>query len=393
MPSRRKPMITDSASLPDAAADRIPFLRTELPLTEDYLPYLKQIDSNRWYSNFGPLVTEFETQLLAAFFGDTGAVTTVSNCTLGLSLALQASCRADGKYVIMPSFTFAATPLAALAAGYTPYFVDVNEADWTVGNQCIEDAIGKLGGDVAAVMPYATFGTALELAYFQELEDRGIPVVVDAAPGLGTTNPDGTPFAKDFSGCVVFSLHATKPFGIGEGGLVYSGIPDTINTIRQLSNFGFTSPGIAASVGTNAKLPEISAAVGLAVLAGYAGKVARLEQLFSSYLVAIGDSEYLDIHANTQAIRGNVPHQLMPIILPDSADTDRLSGEMDQLGIGTRRYFNPPCHLQPALRGSLSGPLTTTEAITNRILCLPLWDGMDSDAPGRIITSLESLIK
>jgi dTDP-4-amino-4,6-dideoxygalactose transaminase len=224
------------------------------------------------------------------------------------------------------------------------------------------------------------------------LQERGMPVVIDAAPGLGATDPDGSFFAAGFPGCVVFSLHATKPFGIGEGGLVYSGSDDKVAAIRRLTNFGFTSPGISAAPGINAKMPEVAAAVGLAVLEGYTEKLQRLNLLFDSYIGHIDDSSVLSAAENTQRIRGNAPHQHMPLILPPSVDVESVQDRMSAAGIGTRRYFHPPCHLQEPLLNYRRGQVPNTDDIYQRILCLPLWDGMEAAMPGHIIGQLSALL-
>nr|MBS9408031.1 DegT/DnrJ/EryC1/StrS family aminotransferase [Streptococcus oralis] len=80
------------------------------------------------------------------------------------------------------------------------------------------DKIEELKEEVAIVVPYATFGSWMDLEKYEELEKKGIPVVVDAAPGFGLMN-GSMHYGQDFSGMIVYSFHATKPFGIGEGGL------------------------------------------------------------------------------------------------------------------------------------------------------------------------------
>jgi len=218
----------------------IPFLKPNLVKKEAYLIYLSQIDESKWYSNYGPLNSLFESRLLAKYFDNQGAVTTVNNATTGLMLAISMSKRPRGRYALMPSFTFAATPLAAMWCGLEPYFIDISKDDWCINQEILDETLTKLGDEVAVVIPYATFGTYLVLAYFCTLQNSGVPVVVDAAPCFGTAGDDGQ-FGKQFPGTVVFSFHVTKPFGIGEGRLVYAGKPESIAMIRQASNFGFSS--------------------------------------------------------------------------------------------------------------------------------------------------------
>ena len=375
----------------DQSRNHIPFLQPRLPCAEEYLPYLQEIDRNRWYSNFGALVQQFERECLETFFSGHGSVCTIANCTLGLMLALRNS--RPGKYVIMPSFTFAATALSAKWAGLQPFFVDIDPNTWTLDTEQVLEAIDTLGDDVAAVMPYATFGTALDLAFYEDLEQRGIPVIVDAAPGLGAVNPDSTPFGTGFSGTIVFSMHATKPFGIGEGGLIYSGRQETINRLKQLSNFGFSSPGFTEMVGMNAKLPEVAAAIGLAVIKSYPQKLRQLAGLRDAYIAAITAQANLPPALRMQSVRGDVPQQFMPVLLPANADTAGIVSKLLRQGIEARRYFDPPCHRQPVLGDAPHLALDVTNDISARICCLPLWTGMDSGLPQFITDKLIQTIR
>lgn len=217
----------------------IPFLRPNLVKKGDYLHFLSRIEDSRLFSNYGPLNSLFEDRVIKEVFNHTGAAVTVNNATSGLMLAISQCKRPNARYALMPNFTFAATPLAAMWCGLEPYFVDISQDDWCMNEYLLNELIEKLGEQVAVVVPYATFGTHMDLNYYQKLQDAGIPVVVDAAASFGTTMNDGH-FGKGFSGSMVFSFHATKVFGIGEGGLVYSGNKQNIDQIRQAGNFGFS---------------------------------------------------------------------------------------------------------------------------------------------------------
>ena len=105
----------------------------------------------------------------------------------------------------------------------------------------------------------------MDLTAYQSWHEHGVPVVVDAAASFGATAAGGH-FGKNFPGAVVFSFHATKAFGIGEGGLVYSRDTDLISRIRQAANFGFSETRECVLTGLNGKLSEYAAAIALATL-------------------------------------------------------------------------------------------------------------------------------
>ena len=116
--------------------------------------------------------------------------------------------------------------------GLEPYFIDISIDDWYMDKTVLLHKIEELKEEVAIVVPYATFGSWMNLEEYEELEKKGIPVVVDAAPGFGLMN-GGMHYGQDFSGMIVYSFHATKPFGIGEGGLIYSKTKKIYNVLKE----------------------------------------------------------------------------------------------------------------------------------------------------------------
>src|SRR5690242_12579165 len=211
-----------------------PVGRPRLPDAAALAPYLREIDANRYYSNYGPLVQRFQEHLTAAtrFVDGDGVVVTCANATLGLAAALIAQGVRTGDLCLMPAWTFVASPLAARLAGMTPYFVDVDEADWTLSPAAAERAVAAAPGRVGAVMVVAPFGRPVEAAPWDDFaKATGLPVVIDAAAGF-----DAVEAGK---AAVVVSLHATKAFGIGEGGFVASTDRGLIGAIARTCNFGF----------------------------------------------------------------------------------------------------------------------------------------------------------
>jgi dTDP-4-amino-4,6-dideoxygalactose transaminase len=175
----------------------IPFLRPAVPPVGSYERELREIDERGVYSNFGPLVKQLESEIEGRLFAGEGHLATVANATLGLILAISTLKRPGAKYALMPSFTFAATPLAAMWCGLTPYFVDIRPTDWALDEGLVRGALGRMGSDVAIVVPYATLGTSIDLSSYEEIHRAGIPVVVDAAPCAGSYSA-GAHFGRGF---------------------------------------------------------------------------------------------------------------------------------------------------------------------------------------------------
>lgn len=368
---------------------KIPFLRPNLVKKETLLPYLSEIDTSRIYSNFGPLNKRFEHRILHEYFDNSGDVTTVNNATIGLILAISQSKRPNGKYALMPSFTFAATPLAALWCGLEPYFVDIRSDDWCMNEELLNETIQKLGDHVAVVVPYATFGTNMNLEIYQQWHQSGIPVVIDAAASFGATNHKGH-FGKDFPGYVVYSFHATKSFGIGEGGLIYSENSDQISKIRQAENFGFSLDRTTDSLGINGKISEYTAAIGLSTLEVYSQKAKTRQQIYSWYLKELSQKDFLSKGWKLQKNEGNIPHQFMPIACPKNRKNNDIIDSLANRNIEARTYFSPSCHTHPQFMNYPRTPLPVTEELSSRILSLPLWEEMTLEDVNLIVERLVS---
>jgi dTDP-4-amino-4,6-dideoxygalactose transaminase len=140
---------------------RILVMAPRLPSWEDIGRYGAQIDANRWYSNFGPLVCEFERRLAEHFGGDVGTVATCANATLGITLTLQ-EVASGSTACLLPSWTFVATAHAVRAAGLTPVFADVDALDGQLTPSLAEQAI-QADCRIGAVIVVGPFGMGLKI--------------------------------------------------------------------------------------------------------------------------------------------------------------------------------------------------------------------------------------
>jgi dTDP-4-amino-4,6-dideoxygalactose transaminase len=268
----------------------IPVMRPMLPAAERLLPYLKQIDAARIYSNFGPLALSFERRLAAHFELPETVVVTVANATLGLALALLAQQVRPGTLCMLPGWTFIASAHAVRLAGLVPYFVDVDARTWAIDVTSIADLMSYAPAQVGAVMPVVPFGQPIDLAAWGRFRaSTGVPVVIDAAAGFDSLVPSETP--------AVVSLHATKTLGIGEGGFVVSTDQSLIKEIRARANFGFRADRTAVVPAMNAKLSEYHAAVGLAALDEWPHARADWAAVAGAYRRALPESNRIRFQA------------------------------------------------------------------------------------------------
>ncbi len=361
----------------------IPLLVPSMPRADKILPYLREIDQKRWYTNFGPLNERFEQKIVADIAPgfDRSNIITVSNCTVGLELALQASGARPGARVLVPSLTFVATATAIVRAGMVPVFADVDSDSWCLTPEIATRSIGS----VDAVMPVSTFGVAQDATAWDEFVARfDKPVIIDAAGAYGN---QGVGKRID----VVFSFHATKAFGIGEGGCVLSPDPARISAVRKLQNFGInTENGLLEGLGTNGKLSEYHCAVGLSAFDEWDAVKAKRRRLMTSYLGALTAS---CPSLTYQKREPNGAYPLLTVLLPEHSLADAVSAELKSAGIETRRWYCPPLHKHPALSGfPTSGSLTVTDNIGDRIIGLPFHLELSSDDISRVVAAVKSAI-
>lgn len=353
-------------------AIRIPLLVPELPGLDALTPYLRRIDEKRWYSNFGPLVQELEARFAASFATtnaqDAASAVTVSNATAGIEIALRALALPPGSLVLVPALTFVASATAVLSAGLTPVVADVDEDNWLLTPAIATTAVASL--PLRAVLPVATFGAAQDANGWHEFHRAtGLPVVIDAAAAYGNQFDPGPT-------CAVFSLHATKPLASGEGGVIVTRSAEFAATVRQLSNFGIdlsgkqgVPVGSTTLVGTNAKMSEYHAAIGLASLDAWPQTMMRRRQMFAQYsrvIHANAGGKVIWQHMDTDAVRS-----VCCLLLSSRSARDRAENVMAVRGIATRRWYLPLINQHPAFQGFAHLPSPNADAISERLLGIP----------------------
>ncbi|KQX25926.1 MULTISPECIES: DegT/DnrJ/EryC1/StrS family aminotransferase [unclassified Sphingomonas] len=342
---------------------RIPVARPRMPIAEALLPYLRRIDANRSYTNFGPLVAHLETRLADRLGVDPGCVVTVSNATAGLTLALRSVAEGRSGVCLIPSWTFVATAHAVAAAGFTPFLVDVDEASWAMTPGIALDAVSRIDGPVAAIMPVAPFGAPVDVAAWDRFTAvTGIPVVIDAAAGHDAVGAGETP-------CVV-SLHATKILGAGEGGYVVSRRPERIVAIKQRSNFGFYGTRNAEVAAFNAKMSEYHAAVGLAAMDGYAADIGCFRSLAQIY------RDRLAGRADLQPGFGTTWCGSVCVARFVGDGSERIAALLGEAGIDSRAWWGDGVHRQTAFAGLPRLPLPVTEMLARETIGLPYFVDM-----------------
>jgi len=369
-----------------AARERIPLMMPSLPTARELLPYLERIDAARWYSNFGPLVSEFEARIAASFVSAGPVrVVSLSSCTAGIELALRALSLPAGAPILVPALTFIATASAVRCAGLSPVVADVDPDNWLLTPEIARAAVRTIGA--RAVVPVTTFGADQDgEAWNAFARDTGVPVIIDAAAGFGNQRDPGPT-------CAIFSLHATKPLAAGEGGFVVTRDAALAHAIRRLSNFGINLDrpndgpiGTAVATGTNAKLSEYHAAVALASLDRWSDIAAERAALYAHSVraaqAACGGRLAL------QAAASDTVRSVCAYRFPTPEQRDRAEANCKTLGIGTRRWYLPTIDRQPAFGHVAHLPTPTADYVGERLLGVPFYPGLAPAAIDEIAGAL-----
>lgn len=355
---------------------KYPFIKPEFPSSQEMTEDYEAIIAANWFTNFGPYEQKLSTEVANFVSPESGHATTVANCTLGLDLAIEALFNSEKKFVITQSFTFAAGPEMLIKNGYTPIFLDVQPGSWQMDiNQARE--LLQFNDDIAGILLCNTFGVGnLDIADWEDLaKEKQVALIVDTAAGFGSKYNDNE-LVGARGDCEVFSLHATKPFAVGEGGLVTSKNNDLIEKIRSLQNFGFGNDKLVHQIGTNAKMQEINCAIGLRQLKKLKSRVEHRQYLLGVY------KELLVEHGFTfQDNDSRSTVAFVSMLVPEGYKAGDIQKKLIDNSVEARRYYTPALHDHPKLieNSKVHSELTVTNDLTSRILSLPLLNDMEYD--------------
>jgi len=352
-------------------AFRIPFLQPQLPALEVLTPDFHRIWETRRFSNAGHFDQRLAQQLSA--YLDGAHCIPVANATLGLMLAAKALAKPSGKrqVAVLPSFTFPASALALQWAGYEPVFCDI-DAD-TLQPVFVPDVIRSQSRDVGLLLACNTFGAPGDLAAWEAAAAAlDVPLLIDSASGLGSVYTDGRKLGAA-GATEVFSLHATKTFGVGEGGVVATSDDTLAQRLLRARNFGLDDAGVCIDVGLNAKLAEIHAAIACHVLAGYDAACTQRRGIAAEYVQRLRP---LGVRFQRHGERST--YQCVSALLPQGSERSDVQRLLAQRGIETRAYFDPPLHRHPQFHDVAAvNSLATTNDVAARILSLPIYNDMN----------------
>ncbi len=355
-----------------------------------FLERVEDMLDGRWLSNNGPLVREFE-QKVADVIGVRHCVA-MCNATIALEIAIRAL-GLKGE-VILPSYTFIATAHALQWQEITPVFADLDPRTHNIDPASIERLITPRTTGIIGVH---VWGRPCDTAALEGIAARHrLKLMYDAAHAFGCSHAGR--MIGGFGACEVLSFHATKFLNSFEGGAIVTNDDALADQMRLMRNFGFVDYDRVIYVGTNGKMTEICAAMGLTSLEAMDDIIAINKQNYEAYRRGLSGLPGVTVISHDDAERSN--YQYVPAeVAPGSAPLtrDELVAVLHAENVLARRYFWPGCHrMEPyrSLQPNASLLLPETERLASRIMVLPTGQAVSVETVAKICdvirTALES---
>ncbi len=356
---------------------------------ERLLQRVNEVLDRRWLSNDGPMVRELETSL-AQYLGVEHAIA-LCNGTLSLEIAINAL-ELTGE-VLVPSFTFVATAHALKWQQIKPVFCDIDPVSHNLNAATIEKMITPRTSGIVGVH---IWGEPCAIESLTEIAKRyNLALLFDASHAFGCSHHGRMIGA--FGNAEVFSFHATKYFNTFEGGAVTTNDEELAAKIRLIRNFGFAGYDKVVHIGTNGKMNEISAAMGLTGLESLDEFVGVNFAHYERYRSLLAEIRGLRLFPFNEAERRNYQYVAIEV---DEAVTgisrDLLLGLLHAEQVLARRYFYPGCHRMEPYRSDpfyAAVDLPETEGLCQRVLVLPTGAAVDQDTVDRICELLRFVIE
>ena len=360
--------------------------RPALPSLEEFQRGLEGIWNRAWLTNNGPLVEQFRDKLMG--FCGTKNLSLFTNGTLALQIALQGM-GITGDVITTP-YTFVATTHALFWNKIRPVFVDIEPEHYSLDPAQVEAAITPWTSAILAVHVY---GQPCRLKELEQIARKhGLKLLYDAAHAFGV-EVGGIPIGQ-FGDLTMFSFHATKVFHSIEGGMLTFRDPGLRRLFDYLKNFGFENETEVVMPGTNAKMNEFQALMGLLLLNRLnemLGKRQGIDRRYRERLALVPGVRLAAQPAGT--VRYNYAY--MPVEVEEGEfglSRDQLYLKLREYNVLARRYFYPLIPDFACYRGVVAaGGLPVARRTASRIITLPIYSDLALDDVERICDIIEHL--
>jgi len=360
--------------------------KTELPPLDKYIEYLQTIWSSSWITNEGPLLQLLEHRLQEHL--GVKRLIAVTNGTMALQCALKVL-RLKGEVITTP-FTFAATTNAILWENLVPVFADIDSETFNLDPDDVERSITD---KTSAILAVHIYGNPCYTEQLQEIADNHhLRLIYDAAHAFGVEYKNRPVLNNgDIS---ALSFHATKVYQTGEGGAIVSDDDEIVEELKLMINHGIKSEDEVTMPGTNAKMNELQAAMGLCDLESVEKHIERKKKIYEHYKKRLNSTEL----RFQKIVASKYNYSYMPICCENIEKKERLLRELLKIRIKPRQYFYPLTvnyayfkhnrdHI--ADRANLKNAID----VSSRVICLPSYPSLDIKIIDTIIALANSIFE
>lgn len=361
--------------------------RSSMPPFEEYLEEIRDMWDNHCLTNMGPKHIEFKKRL-KDYMG-IEHVELLTNGHMALELTLQAM-NLKGEVITTP-FTFASTTHAIVRNGLEPVFCDIDYETYTIDVSKIEDLITE---KTTAIVPVHVYGMICNVEEIDRIAKKyNLKVLYDAAHTFGETYR-GIGIGN-FGTASAFSFHATKVFNTIEGGAVCYHDSKLGKTLHSLKNFGICGPESVTAVGTNAKLNEFCAAMGICNLRHLDQEIVRRKVVVERYRERLEGIKGVVLAKEQEDVKPNYAY--FPVVFDETkcgCTREDVFDALEKNGIHARKYFYPLTNSYDVYKGKYSTSSTpVAEYISKRVLTLPLYSDLSLEDVDRICDIIIDCIK
>lgn len=356
----------------------IPVNKPYLPAFEKYTKYLEKVYKNAWLTNNGPLTQELKVRL-EEYLGVKNLLL-VANGTLAMQLAYKVF-NLSGNAVTTP-FTFIATSSSLEWEGLLPKFADINPNSY---NLCPVKALEAIDEFTSAIVPVHVYGNPCDVDAFELIGlQNNLKIIYDAAHAFGV-NINGAS-VLNYGDASTLSFHATKVFHTVEGGAVIFKDSDDYERALLMTNFGIdTKTTVICDRGINAKMSEVHAAMGLAVLDDIDNIMSHRKSLFLNYCEQLKNIVTQPFWHKESSLNG----AYMPVTFTTEIQCSNVLKKLAENGIVARRYFNPSINTIERYNPHGMAMCAMSESYAKKTLCLPLYYDLTHEDVSNIVSKIK----
>ena len=339
---------------------------------------LEDIFETRWLTNMGVKHHELEDKLCEKL--KVKNISLFNNGHLALYTAIN-KMNLSGEVITTP-FSFASTTHAIVQNGLTPVFCDINEDDYTIDVNKIEELITE---KTTAIVPVHVYGHVCDVEAIEKIAKKhNLKVIYDAAHVFGVeVNGRGIGSYGDIS---MFSFHATKVFNTIEGGALVYNNPELKKQIDSFKNFGIIDQEHVIDIGINSKMNEFQAAMGLCNLRHFDEEIAKREKVYNVYTERLSGVPGITISKTQKGVKPNFAYY--PVIFDETVfgkTRDEISEELAKENIFSRKYFYPLISDYDCYRDRFDSKKTpVAKKISNRVLTIPMYANLSVEDANKI---------